>query len=283
MAAKNLNLWINYICEQSIPVMRTTVQSILNLCNNENATSKELADTIIKDPTFAARVIRIANCLYYNRTSTPINDIRQAVLLIGFDKILAICLTVSIVDSLVNNNTMCHIKRLMMRSLQTALLSTSIARKMKMQHPDDLFVAGLFYNFGEIAFWSLTGPSGDDIASQLDSISINAPSEEAQIELLGVTFKELTIGLTTRWHLSPILRLALLEPQVHDPHVQCLSQCHDVILEFGNTNYSLQGLHKLARWMKQPVGAVAELVQCHYETAAELASYYLPRSSSDTN
>ena len=279
MGAKNLNLWISYICEQSVPVMKTTVQSILNICNNEQATCKDLADTIMKDPAFASRVIRIANCLYYNRTTTPIKDIRQAVLLVGFDKILAISLTVSIVDSLVNNNTMCHIKRLMMSSLQTALLSTAIAKTLKLHRPDDLFIAGLFYNFGEIAFWSLTGVSGDDIATQLEDMSINLPSEEAQQELLGVTFNELTIGLATRWQLSPILRMALLEPNIHDPYVQCLSQSHAVILEFGNNNYSLQGLQSLANWMKQPVGLVAELVQSHFEKAAELSSYYLPRAT----
>jgi len=277
MGTKNLNLWVQYICNQSVPVMRNTVRSILDLCNNDNATCKELADTIMKDPAFTARVIQIANCLYYNRTNTTVVDIRQAVLYIGFDKILAICLTVSIVDTLVNNNTMRHITKIMRRSLQTALLSKSIAEKLGLSHPDDLFIAGLLYDFGELAFWSLSGPSGDDIANQLDSMSL--PDEDAQRQLLGVSFNELTIGLTTRWHLSPLLRLALLEPQILDPYVQCLIKSHKIALEYNEDNVSLKGLHMLANWMKLTVEDTAELVKSQYEKSLELSKYYIVSST----
>jgi HD-like signal output (HDOD) protein len=255
--------------------MRNTVQSILAICSNEKATSKELADTIIKDPTFTIRVIRIANCLYYKRTSAPIMDIRQAVLLIGFDKILAICLTVSIVDKLVNNNTLRHIRKLMKCSLQTALLAKSIAENIGLPHPDDLFIAGLLHDIGEIAFWSLSGQSGDEIANKLANIPL--PDDAAQRELLGITFKELTIGITTRWRLCPILRLALIEPNILDPYVQCLIQSHNIALEYGNNNASNIRLHELSKTMKLSIEDTAALVKEQYIKSLELSECYLSR------
>ena len=274
MHAENLDLWTNYICSQSVPILNNSVQSILRICTDEHATCKQLADTIIRDPSVTARVLRIANSPYYNRSSTPLSDIRQAVLIIGFEKILSISLTVAIVDTLVKKDTMNHIVTLMIHSFQTAMLAKTVADILNLQHNDDIYVAGLLYDFGEIVFWSLSGTSGEAIHQQLENTHL--PADMAQRELLGVTFDELTAELSSKWHLSPLLKTALLHPNRKDAYIECLVLSHTLIksvdVEEEKYRQSLKQLAQLLKWSCQDT---EDLVHQQYMETTKLSYYYL--------
>jgi HD-like signal output (HDOD) protein len=273
MIAKNLELWVEYLCDQPIPVFHHTVQSILALCNDDNTTCKQLADTILRDPAFTARVLSIANSSYYNRAATPLTDIRQAVLLIGFERILGICLTVSILDTLVNKSTLRHIVDLLIRAVQTAQLARAVAEQCSLPKPEEVFVAGLLHDFGEIAFWSLTGPSGQDIIKRLEYTRL--PARRAQREILGVTFDEITLGLNKKWKLSPLLAHVLLYPHGNDPQIQCVARSRAVIEALGHPDH--QWRHELAALAKYTSLGIHEceaLVMQQCMDAAQLTRQY---------
>jgi len=194
--AINLTNWVKYIGTQTIPVFNDTVQSVLNLTLDET------------------------NSPYYNRCNTHITDIRRIVLLIGFKKISEICLTLSILDTIVDNKTRKHVHSVSTRSFHAAIQARSIAQLYKLKDPDMVYMSTLLYNIGEIAFWSLTGKSGQLISDLLNKTGIE--NEQAEKDILGITFRELSFGLVSEWRLSDLLKRALSNPASNDLNIKCI-------------------------------------------------------------
>ncbi len=221
----NINLWVEYIGEQSVPFFRGTVETLLKAAHDDEATCKQLADSILRDPALTARVIKIANSTFYNRSKIHVHDVRRAVLLIGFNKIYEICLTTAIIETLLNKNTCKHVYDLLAVSLCAAVLATSFAKERDLTDTDELFISALLYNFGELAFWSLTGEAGEDISGKMKQYG---DSDKAQRELLGITFRELTLGLSRHWNLGELLNMALSSKDQADERCLCLQLAHRV-------------------------------------------------------
>lgn len=213
--AINLTNWVKYIGNQTIPVFNETVQSVLNLTLDDKSTCKQLASTILQNAALTTRVLRVANSPYYNRCGNHISDIRRIILLIGFKKISEICLTLSILDTIVDNKTRKHVLNVSTRSFHAAIQARSIAQLYKLKDPDMVYMSTLLYNIGEIAFWSLTGKS-----DLLEKTGIE--DEQAEKDILGITFRELSFGLISEWKLSDLLKRALSNPTSNDLNIKCI-------------------------------------------------------------
>ena len=216
----DLKNWVKYIGNQTIPVFNETIQAVLSLTMDEKSSCKQLAETILKDAALTSRVIRVANSPYYNHHENQLTDIRRIVLLIGFKKISEICLTLSILDSIVDNTTRKHVYTVSMKSFHAAIHARSIAELYGLKDQDMIYMSTLLYNIGEIAFWSLSGKSGRLISDLLQQAGIN--HEQAEKNILGITFRELSFGLVSEWKLSGLLKRALLNPASSDINIKCI-------------------------------------------------------------
>ena len=217
----DLNIWVQHINERHIPILNTTIQSVIRLTRDENSSSKQLADIILHDAALTTRVVRIANSPYFNRSHNQISDIRRALLLIGFDRVCEICLTVSIVDTLVKKGTRFHLIELLTSSYHAAIQARTLAHYLDLSDSDDIFISTLLNRIGEISFWSLTGRAGEDIWNTLNHYTFMSP-EKAQRHLLGVSFRELTMQLVKEWSLSDLLKKSLLNQKASDKNIQCI-------------------------------------------------------------
>ena len=218
---KNLHNWVSYIGNQSIPIINKTVQSVLSLSLDEKSTCKQLANTIIKDVALTTRVLRVANSPYYKRCNNDITDLRRIILLIGFKRISEICLTLSILDTTVDKKTRKYVHSVATRSFHAAIQARSIAQLYKLKETDTIYMSTLLYNIGEIAFWSLTGKSGLLISDLLKQAGRD--NEQAEKEILGTTFRELSYGLISEWKLYDLLKRALSNPTSSELNIKCIT------------------------------------------------------------
>ena len=231
---KNLNNWVKYIGNQSVPVFNSIIQSVIRLTMDDKSTCKQLAEIILQDASLTSRVIRVANSPYYNRCTTESGDIRRVILLIGFKRISEICLTLSILDSLTDKRTRKVIYKVISKSFHAAIQARSIAEIYNIKNPDKIYLAALLSNIGEVSFWSLSGKAGLLISDLLNSGYISA--ERAQKNILGTTFRELSLGLASEWHFSELLKRSLSNPTSSDIEVKAIQYGYEVAESIVNKN-----------------------------------------------
>lgn len=205
-----LENWILRVKNQDMPIFGHTVQSILNVADDDHAPSAKLAQMVLQDASMTARVLKLANTIYYNPRTQGISTISRAIIVLGFTTVRNMCLSISLVDSLLTGNTRNRLTHELAQAIHAAVQARSLAIEMGDHSPEEIFIATLLLHIGDMAFWCFSGEQGDELDVLLDQPGYTA--ESAQQELLGFELNALSISLVEEWRLNPLLLETLTHP-----------------------------------------------------------------------
>lgn len=136
---------------EDLPTLPTILFEVNTLLENINTSAKKLSDTIAKDQSMVAKILKLVNSAFYGFRST-ISDISNAVVLLGFNTVRNSVICVSIIKTLSGKNTLegFDITEFWKHSIAVAVTSKRLAEKCRVEAPDNCFVAGLLHDIGKL-------------------------------------------------------------------------------------------------------------------------------------
>jgi HD-like signal output (HDOD) protein len=202
-----LHVWVSRIKYRNIPVFSQTVQEIAQLTASDRSSAFDLAHVVLRDPALAARVLHAANSFTLNPHGYPINSVSRAVIMLGFNTVRRVSLSVALIDAFLRGPHQHRILEELARCFHAATQSWALARHFADHDPEEVFVAALLHSIGEIAFWI----SGDATAFDLDAALSKPGAQKVQTEeeILGFRLRQLTARLNREWQVSGLLDTSL--------------------------------------------------------------------------
>ncbi len=207
--------WVDRLSQEDLPLFAHTARSIASLSENSDASIAEMAESILSDSAMTARVLRMANSVFFNQTSKPITTVSKAILVIGFNGVRNIALSIALIDTILSGIRHDRAIQEMIRAYHAAIQAKGLALQENLdnQKVEEIFIATLLQRFGSLTFWCFSY----GFAEALDfEYSMHKTSEEAEQQILGFTLQELTKEITGRWHLSSLSPNALPEEGERD-------------------------------------------------------------------
>ena len=223
MAERSIGLqsWIDRLNQAELPALASVVQDLHRLSQAEKASVQQLADLLLRDASLTAKVLRVGNSVYYNPSQESIRTISRAIVLIGFDNVRLIGMSVSLIDSLLTRVPREQLQMLLARSFHAAVQARNIAGYVLTKHQEEVFIAALLHKVGELAFWACGGEQADELADALAQPNVDV--DEAVREVLGTSFRQLTQGLVKSWNLGELASFAHGSGNQHDPAVRAVT------------------------------------------------------------
>ncbi|WP_271408187.1 HDOD domain-containing protein [Pseudomonas sp. Q1-7] len=245
-----LQSWIDRLNEAELPALASVVQDLHLMAQQDKSSVQQLADVLLRDASLTSKVLKVANSVYYNPTQEAIRTISRAIVLIGFENVRLIGLSVSLIDSLLARGPREQLPELLARSFHAAVQARNIAGYLLARSQEEVFIAALLHNLGELAFWGCGGEQADELATLLAQPGVE--EEQAVREVLGTSFRQLTQGLVRSWNLGELASLAHAGPAQGDPAVKAVS------LGVRISESALQGWDSPAmnQWVEQLAGLV---------------------------
>jgi HD-like signal output (HDOD) protein len=210
-----LQSWIDRLNQAELPALAAVVQDLHRLAQAEKSSVQQLADVLLRDASLTSKVLRVGNSVYYNPAQEPIRTISRAIVLIGFDNVRLIGLSVSLIDGLLGRAPSEQLYELLALSFHAAVQARNIAGYVLTKNQEEVFIAALLYHLGALAFWGCAGEQADELAAALARPGIN--EDEVVREVLGTSFRHLTQGLVKSWNLGEIASLAHNTANHNDP------------------------------------------------------------------
>jgi diguanylate cyclase (GGDEF)-like protein len=172
-------------------------QEIIALAKDPDADITIVARTIAKDPALATKVLRAANSpLYAQRRRSE--NLRQALLVIGVEATLTMCLSFSIAGAFRKSKVgTIDFVRYWRRSLLAALGSRCFGVELGIDDPDDLFLAGVLQDIGVVALDRAQPGFYADLAAG----ATHAQRIEFECQRLGEDHAALGAWLLASWNL----------------------------------------------------------------------------------
>jgi len=134
----------------TLPVI---MQRLLETVSDEDASYIELSNIIEHDQSLAERVVAMANSPYFGH-SGRINSLEQAVLLLGFDLVKSIALSMAVFESLSRRESR-QLREFWAHSYEVALLSGLLCERIPAAGSGVCFLAGLLHDIGRVVFYML--------------------------------------------------------------------------------------------------------------------------------
>ncbi len=215
-----IQAWVRRITDSEMPIFGRTVQEVVSVSQDDDSSAAQLGQAVLKDAAMTTQVLKLANSASYKPAGQRFSTISRAIMMLGFDTVRSMCLTVTLIDSLVQGVHREHLVKEMARSLHAATQAQVVASEMGDPSPEEVFIATLLYHIGDLAFWCFCGDEGDALDEAL-RVPGRSP-EKAQREILGFTLRELGSALAREWALSEWLQAIIRNPDLPDRRSRCL-------------------------------------------------------------
>lgn len=248
---KGLHQWMERFSEAELPAMAVVVHDLLRVSQQENASVKQLADILLRDAALTSKVLRVSNSVYCNPGREVVRTISRAVVVLGFEQVRMIGLSISLLDTLGKGAASQQLQSLLARSFHGAVQARNLAQYVALAHKEEVFIAGLLQHLGELAFWSLAGEPAEQLAGALAVADIDR--DKAVRRVLGFSFEQLTQGLLRSWNLGDIGHLIQSGRDARTPAARALAMGSRVAEE-AQGGWHSEGLQALIKPLAGLIG-----------------------------
>ncbi len=174
------------------------ISEILSLSNRDDSSSTKLSQIILRDPNLAARVLKIANSIFYGHCG-PMNNLDQAMTALGQDMVKCLVLTISIYDHVKSKGPGKdkEFKNLWQHFLETAAAARNVALNIGYEMPE-AYITGLLHDFGRLFLLKYFGRETFQVNRLLaDGMSLI----EAERKIFGTDHQDFGEFIASRWNL----------------------------------------------------------------------------------
>ena len=217
---QTLEDWVQFLSKEQMPALAETVQKLNRLATDDDSRVSQLTEQILKDPSLTSRVLQVSNCVMYKGVGGSIKTITRAIVMLGFTAVRDISLSMQILDNILKHNPSQHLMMQIANSFHAAMQARGLIRNARTNEQEEIFISTLLLHFSELSMLS----RDDEVSRRLNymiSQSQNSP-ENAAKEVIGCTFRELSLALAKHWELGDVLQQALSNPGAPSKPVQAV-------------------------------------------------------------
>jgi HD-like signal output (HDOD) protein len=187
------------------PTLPTIYTKIEEVTNDPRATASDVANIISQDQASATKVLKLVNSPIFG-FKRNISTISQSVVMLGFDEIKKIVLTISIIDAFKDIGSSKYLKPidLWKYSIAMGIISKIIAEnldntKFKVESIEKVFLCGVLHGIGKLLFMKMLPELYDKVITY--SYENKVSTRETEIKIIGMHNSTAGRLLSEKWNL----------------------------------------------------------------------------------
>ena len=189
-----------------LPTLSGVASKIITLASDPNTSARDIGNLASKDIALTTKILKVVNSSFFgfNKDITTVN---QAVAIMGINAVRNLVLSFSIMDIQSNDsNDTFNYKKFWEKSLASAVTARIIGNFLKPKASEELFMAGLLQNFGQM----LIAKTFPGIYTKINELSDKAEDNIllAEKEVLGTTHCMVGANFAKEWGLADSLTIA---------------------------------------------------------------------------
>jgi putative nucleotidyltransferase with HDIG domain len=215
-----------------LPALPAVAMEVVELVDNPKTSASKLGKVISSDQALTAKVLKIANSPFYGFPK-KISTIDFAIIVLGFDALKEIVISISLVSSLQKkSDNYFDAKTFWDHSISTGVVARRLARDLGYRISGEVFVGGLLHDMGVSVLHRYFNSEFSRIIEITRETDLNIL--EAEESVMGVTHGEVGGWLAERWNLPEHLAEAIAchhtpaKAQIN-PDLVALVHCADIM------------------------------------------------------
>ncbi len=180
-----------------LPIFSASVNRIYQISENPDSDAMQLSMEVMKDANLSVKMLRLSNSSYYNRGQTRIASVSQAVMVLGFDTIKNISLSLKLLDSLSHGEHELDMNSMLVHSYLSAAFMRELALKAGVDKVEQSYLCGLIHNLGEMVTAYAMPDQYMEVVKRCEDEG--KKWQTAQREVLSCGFDDIASDLLSDW------------------------------------------------------------------------------------
>lgn len=267
--------WIKGLSDEDMPGFASTVTDVTAEIDSDDTSAVDVARSVLKDPALTSRLLKMANSFRYNHSSQKISTVSRAIMVLGFEKVRSLTISLVLVDSLQAGQQRDKLTAEIAQSFHAAIQAQELASKVGYEAPENVFIAALLARLGHMAFWAFAGDKASEVLALVNSQQMD--EEAAQLAVLNFSLQELSQGLTRSWSLGELLEQTHSEKNSETLAVNLIQLSHELAdncTEGWESKAVKDVLLKMEAKFSIPIKELRTFVEANAKLASEITQLY---------
>lgn len=189
------------LAKRPLPAMAVTIQRVKYLQEDPITSNQDLQKVIGLDPGFTMDIYRSYGASQSNKRG-PATDVAHAISMLGPLPVKIAAKNLPTLDKTLPDAARIGIYQVYSRAIHAAIYAKTIGELRGDKNTDEMGLAALLHNCGEMALWAYARKPMLEIFKLVQK---GADYGSASYSVLGFTLKQLNTGLAEAWHLSSLI------------------------------------------------------------------------------
>nr|WP_232516594.1 HDOD domain-containing protein [Thauera sp. K11] len=213
------------------PALSSSVVAINRITASESESVGQLSELILRDFSLTHKLLRVVNSAHYRPSGSSISTISRAVIVLGFDAVRSLALTVLLFEHLQGKAGAAQLKEEFLRACLAGLLARRIGTRMHLRELEQAYICAVFHNLGRLVSQYYFPDESEDIRRVMKQTGCR--EDVAALQVLGLSYEDLGTGLARAWGFPPVIVASMRRPadgpvrrpDSQEGHLRALSGC----------------------------------------------------------
>jgi len=181
----------------SIPII---LQKIIETSSNPTASAHDLQETIIKDQSISAAILKLANSAYYGYVR-GVDDVERAVIIIGFNTAVSVAISVSVLKSISDKMESQEFSKedFWIHTIASGEAAKILAIQMDYEFVSRAYIVGLIHDIGKVVLSFIDPAEFDDAV--FEARAVGKPLYECETQIFNFNHQDAGQWLGEKWQL----------------------------------------------------------------------------------
>jgi eukaryotic-like serine/threonine-protein kinase len=180
-----------------LPAFANDVFELTSTMADQEASLSRLTNIILRNLSLTAKLLRLVNSAFFNRSGRQILSVSTAVTLLGWNTIRDLAAGLMLFDQF--QKQVAGVKDMILITLLTANHSKEISQRVHYPRIEEAYLCGMFASLGELL---IANYFPDEYAKILEEIKVNNVHDyDACHKVLGFSYEDLGKAMVRHWKL----------------------------------------------------------------------------------
>ncbi|OMG54659.1 serine/threonine protein kinase [Azonexus hydrophilus] len=190
--------------KSDFPALSESVSAINKIANSETESVNKLSNSILRDFALTNKLLRLVNSAYFRPAGGgSISTVSRAVIVLGFETVRNIAITVLLFEHLQNKANANQLKEEFLRANLAGILAKDIGAAAEMRDLEQTFICALFHGLGRLLSQYYFPEESDEVRRVM--AQKNCTDDQASLLVLGISFEDLGIAIARQWGFPSVI------------------------------------------------------------------------------
>jgi HD-like signal output (HDOD) protein len=179
------------------PTLSTTISDINRVVEKESHSAQQLTQVILRDVSLTTTLLQVVNSATYGQYRGSIRTISKAVLILGTEAVRNAAMTLMMLAFSKGRSQEKSLQDELIGAFFSGVVSKALCQRIGMPRSEEAVISAMCHSLGRllVVFFLY------DESQQIRALMKGGASEEAAaVQVLGITFRDLGIGVARHWN-----------------------------------------------------------------------------------